>query len=151
MSDNWIALIPEIPEHIPDTEQQNRALSYFWSIAPGADEIEIKLSDRFMFFGCGANLERISCPHCGQEIPIDWWQDRMGEGYGSDFTDLNPYPLPCCERLSTMADLKYDWPQGFAKFGIDAMNPGIGKLSDEGTRRFEEILGCRVRVIYQHI
>ena len=149
MSDNWIAVIPENPEHIPSAECQNQALSFFWSIAPEADEIEIRLSDHLMFFDCGANLESISCPNCGKGIPIDWWQDRMGEDY--EFTSLKSHALPCCEKLSTLAELEYDWPQGFAKFGIDAMNPKIGILSDEEKGKFEEILGTPLRIIYQHI
>jgi len=151
MSDNWIALIPANPDFVPDSERQNQALQYFWSIAPDADNIQIKQSDHLMFFDCGANLERITCPHCGGEIVVDWWQDQMTEDYEDEFTSLKSYSLPCCGKLSTMAELKYEWPQGFARFGIDAMNPKIGTLPDEEKERFEDILGTPLLTIYQHI
>jgi len=36
-------------------------------------------------------------------------------------------------------------------FSVCAENPNIGKLSEEQRQHFEELLGTRVRVIYQHI
>ncbi len=59
--------------------------------------------------------------------------------------------LPCCRAKHTVADLKYDWPQGFAKFGVEAMNPDIADLSEENLKEFERLLGCNVRKILQHI
>jgi hypothetical protein len=151
MSDNWIALIPVDPNKVPDSERQQQALSHFWSLAPDADEIEIKESDHLIFFDCGSNLERIICPHCDGQISIDWWQDQMGEDYEDECLSLRAHSLPCCDRIATMAELKYEWPQGFARFGIDAMNPKIGTLLDEEKARFEEILGVPLRIIYQHL
>jgi hypothetical protein len=45
----------------------------------------------------------------------------------------------------------YEWPQGFGRFALDAMNPNIGILQDRYKLEFEEILGTKLRVIYQHI
>ena len=39
----------------------------------------------------------------------------------------------------------------FGRFGLDARNPNIGELEDRYKREFEEILGTKLRVIYQHI
>jgi hypothetical protein len=150
MSDNWIALIPEDPRFVPDAAKQRRARDRFTELAPEADEIEIKVSQKVEFFDCGANFERVLCPWCGSEIPVEWWQDRMDEDSDDGFK-LAPYATPCCGKKCTPHELVYEWPQGFGCFALDAMNPNIGELEDKYKREFESILGTRLRVIYQHI
>jgi hypothetical protein len=39
---------------------------------------------------------------------------------------------------------------GFARFKISAQNPNIGKLSKTQSRRFQQLLGLAVRIIYEH-
>jgi hypothetical protein len=150
MSDNWIALIPEDPRFIPDPANQSRARDRFAEIAPDADEIEIKVCERVEFFDCGANFESILCPSCRLEISVAWWQERMDEDYKDGFL-LAKYPTPCCNALKTLHELVYEWPQGFGRFALDVMNPNIGKLDEKYKEQIEEILGARLRVIYQHI
>jgi hypothetical protein len=150
MSDNWIALVPEDPRFVPDAAKQRRARERFAEIAPEADEIELKVSENVVFFDCGVNLERICCPSCGAEIPVEWWQERMDKDHDDGFK-LAAYSTPCCKKKATLNDLVYEWPQAFGRFAIDAMNPNIGKLDDKYKREFEKILGTKLRVIYQHI
>ena len=150
MSDNWIRVIPEDPRFVPRTACQPRARAWFERIAPDAEEIEIKTSDTVEFFDCGANFERILCSSCRAEIPVEWWQQRMDEDHAGGFKLLK-YPTPCCSTPHTLHELVYEWPQGFGRFAIDVMNPGIGQLSKARTRELEQILGCSIRVIYQHI
>lgn len=150
MSDNWIALVPEDPRFVPDAAKQQRARDRFAEIAPEADEIEIKVSENVVFFDCGGNFERICCRSCGAEIPVEWWQERMDEDHDDGFK-LAAYATPCCRKKSTLNDLVYEWPQGFGRFALDAMNPNIGELDDKYKQEFEKILGTKLRVIYQHI
>jgi hypothetical protein len=150
MSVNRIAIIPENPTFIPDAAKQRSARDRFVELAPEADEIEIKTSEKIKFFDCGANFERICCPSCRVEIPVEWWQDRMGEDYRDGFV-LATYAVPCCGAKVTLHELEYEWPQGFGRFAIDAMNPNIDKLDDKYKRELEAILGTRLRVIYQHL
>jgi hypothetical protein len=150
MSDNWIAIIPENPRFVPDVAQQHSARDRFAEIAPDADEIEIKVSEKVEFFDCGTNLEHIYCPCCCSEISVEWWQARMHEDYGDGFR-LSQYAVPCCGVKFTLHELDYDWPQGFGQFALDAMNPNIGELDDKYKRELEAILGTKLRVIYQHI
>jgi hypothetical protein len=161
MSDNWIALIPEDPRFVPDTAKRQRARDRFTEIAPDADEIEIKISEKVEFFDCGANFERVLCPACGAEIPVDWWQARMDEDSGvdgwqdrmdedsGDGFKLASYSTPCCGKECRLHELVYEWPQGFGRFALDAMNPNIGELEDQYKREFEKILGTKLRVIYR--
>lgn len=139
MSDNWIVLVPEDPRFVPDPVHQQRARDRFAELAPEADEIEIKISENVAFFDCGTNLERICCPSCGAEIQVEWWQDRMDEDQDTGFK-LAAYATPCCGKKATLNELVYDWPQGFGRFALDAMNPEFGKLEDKHKRDLENIL-----------
>jgi hypothetical protein len=150
MSDNWIILIPEDPRYLPSVASQERARQRFLEIAPDADEIEIQATENVVFFDCGGNLERILCPSCRAEIPIPWWTATMDSDYDGGFR-LEKYAVPCCGELFTLHELHYEWPEGFGRFGLDAMNPNLGLLDETYKREFEEILGTPLRVIYQHI
>jgi hypothetical protein len=74
----------------------------------------------------------------------------MDEDYGEGFM-LASYATPCCGAKGTLHDLVYDWPQGFGRFALRAMNPNIGKLEDRYRQEFEKILGTKLRVIHQHV
>ena len=45
----------------------------------------------------------------------------------------------------------HTWPQGFAQFALEVMNPNSGRLEDRHRLELEEILGTKLRVIYQHL
>jgi hypothetical protein len=154
MSDNWIALVPRDPRYVPSVSQATRARDRFLELAPEADEIEIKVSDHIQLFDCWANLERITCPFCGADIPLEWWQERLDDD--SDHSADNgfkllAYSVPCCNARCTLNELIYDWPQGFGRFAINAMNPNIGELQDRYVSEFEELLGTPLLVVYRHI
>lgn len=146
MSDNWIALIPEDPHLIPDRAKRDRARDRFAEIAPNADEIEVKISETVEFFDCGTNFERVLCPACQSEIPIAWWQDRMEEDYSHGFK-LVAYTTLCCEASFTLHELIYEWPQGFGRFVLDAMNPNIGKL-EEVISKYRNTLVQAVEIVF---
>ncbi len=151
MSDNWITLIPESPNMIPDKKCQLAAQKRFQEIATDADEIKIKIFDKCSFFDCGSNFQKIRCPSCKSEIAIEWWNGKIDEDYVNDGFELNTYQTPCCKSSHTLHDLIYDWPQGFGRFAIEAMNPNIGELKNEIKEDLENLLRTKIRVIYQHI
>lgn len=74
----------------------------------------------------------------------------MSKEAEADFP-LRPAALPCCAAKVTLNDLKYDWPQGFARFSLEAMNPDIPGLTPVQLTEFESILGCPLRKIFPHI
>jgi len=152
MSDDWIILIPEKAGHVPPEEARNSALKQFRKIAPDSDEINIELTEKVRFENCGANFEKVLCPDCGKEIELDWWQERMEEDFGEEESfQLGTFKLPCCGVMRTLHELRYEWPQGFTRFSLEAMNPNIGKLSAEARAGLEAASGCPLRVIYVHI
>jgi hypothetical protein len=151
MSDNWIVLIPEDPTRIPSELQRDRARERLAEIASNAENIDIKLSAKNVFFDCGVNFERIRCPSCAAEIATKWWGERMADDYVNGGFRLARYSTPCCKASHTLHELQCEWPQGFGQFAIEMMNPDIGNVEDEHKKELEEILGMRLRIIYQHI
>lgn len=150
MSDNWIVIIPENPYFVADGDGLRFALDLFSESMPDADEVTCTSSPVVKFFDCGENFERIACPSCAATISTEWWKDRMEEDYGEGFK-LAYYPTPCCARQHTLHELKYDFPQGFGKWSLEAMNPNVGELNPEIQRELETILATPLRVIYQRI
>jgi hypothetical protein len=152
MSDNWLTVIPNDLTVVLDEEALARALATFKQIAPEAEVLTIHISDTFKFFDCGGNLERIVCPACHADIAMEWWRHRMDEDHeeGLGFRLLG-YPTPCCGHVHTLHDLCYDWPQGIARFALEAKNPGIDKLGEATLRELERLLGTQLRVIYRHL
>ncbi len=151
MSDDYISIVPIDPEIVPSQERQGQAERFFREIAPEVDEITVEEADLPQFFDCGSNLDSIACPHCRSQIDRDWWEDTMGEDYAGSHFKLAPYETACCGTPVRMNELLYDFPQAFARFGLSGMNPNIGELKDDQIRRFEELLGTKVQVVYQHI
>ena len=151
MSDNWIIVIPRDPNFIPPTDKITQAKLRFGQITPNADGIEVIVEVKPQFFDAGANFSSIACPSCSKKIPLDWWQERMNEDFEDDGFVLVQYRVPCCSQEHDLNSLEYDWNQGFAKFAIDAMNPGIAELEEADRKELENILGTPLKVIYQHI
>ncbi|MCH9034688.1 MAG: hypothetical protein IID42_09305 [Planctomycetes bacterium] len=147
MSDNWLILIPEAAGFVPAIAA---AKVRFRSFLPDADEIEADVSSRLKFIDCGSNFEHVYCPHTGKEIDCELWSEAMAAAYESEFENLC-FVSPHSGKPTSLDDLVYDWPQGFACFALEAMNPGIKDLSRECLRELEELLGCRLKVIWQHL
>jgi len=150
MSDYWIILIPAQADFIPTTEARRDALRLFRALAPRAAEVKEELTEDVRFIDCGSNFEHVRCPDCDEELKMAWWQEKMDEEAKGGFP-LRSFDLPCCDGRSSLERLKYDWPQGFARFSIEAEDPIIADLTVEQLQAFEAILGCRVRRILRHI
>ena len=151
MSDNYIHIIPAEAGAMPAEERRQEAVLYFRAIAPKANEVIVTISDHLWFVDCGGNFGKIYCPSCRAVIELRIWQHWMDDDFVNPGFTLTDHSMPCCGARHTLHELGYAWAQGFARCDIRAMNPNIGKLSDEHQNRFEEILGCRVRVIYEHM
>lgn len=150
MSDHWITVIPATANYVPPPGAQRKGLELFRRLAPSAEALHAEATDTIRFIDCGANLQRILCPSCEATLPTEWWQETMEREANAGFP-LNSVKLPCCGALKSLDRLEYDWPQGFARFSIEAMNPGMADLTDEQLQAFEAALGCRVRQVRRHI
>ncbi|HKS16646.1 MAG TPA: hypothetical protein VJU16_04985 [Planctomycetota bacterium] len=149
MSDNFLILIPASPDFVPAEAAQAAALERFKSFVPKADDVIRDSTTEVRFIDAGVNFEKVSCPMCRLKLAERWWQDAMNAAGKRDFADLR-ITLPCCGKSSTLNDLMYFWAQGFARFSLEAMNPGLRDLKTDQVRDLEKILGCPLRVILAH-
>ena len=77
------------------------------------------------FIDCGEGLEHIFCPWCGHELHIGFWQKSMDKAYKVKSFGYLGLRMPCCNLSSSLEELIYVKPCGFATFKIEIHNPTI--------------------------
>lgn len=148
MSDNYLRLIPSSPVFIPDKIAIDKAIFLLEEDFPFPDMVRVSVSDSPRFVDQGANLERVACPCCNQTLDLEWWQNAMDYASTNGFQNLN-VKAPCCSIETTLNDLIYDWPAGFARFLIEISNPKVD-ITDVRINQLETILGSPLRKIWAH-
>lgn len=151
MSEFHYILIPTIPDYVPGAAAREAAVARLKSFVPDAQQVTAEVTEYVEFVPAMGNFETVSCPACGTILDDGWWVRAMDAAYGeSGFTDL-AVTLPCCGAASSLNDLKYHFPQGFACFVLSAFEPNVSDLEDWQVRELEELLGCTLRKIWVHI
>lgn len=148
MPDNWLIVLTADPLALPSAERPAAALDLLRALRPGADEIELHVSETPEFFDCGGNFEAMRCPFCAADA-LDRWPKPMDRWWEGDRRSL-AVETPCCGRPTSLDALDYDWPQGFACVAIELMNPGPG-LGPAEQEQVEAALGLAVRFTWRHI
>ncbi|MET8152437.1 hypothetical protein ACIBSW_18730 [Actinoplanes sp. NPDC049668] len=154
MSDSYLRLIPTDKQWQPTPENAAAAADYVARLfaGPGDDveEVEAEFYDRVTLIDAGENTTRISCPSCAGDIEVDWFF-RLVEENGEAFDSLDVRP-PCCAAVVTLDSLRYDWPVGFARFEVCAMNPTRAgyELDDAELADVAALLGHPVTQILAH-
>ncbi len=149
MSENFLRLIPTDPFYLPSSFAQQEIQELLKTTFPRAEEIRVTVTEEVTFVDPGTNLERIVCPICQAVLSMDWWSQMMDRAYESRFTDLT-ITVPCCQATTTLNNLQYEWPAGFARFLLEIRSPGA-ELSQEAFHRFEQVLGYPLRKILAHL
>ena len=149
MSDNYLILIPTDPVFVPPAEAQEQAHKLLARSAPRANEVTHNTYDETTFIDQGANFERVICPFCEEGISKEWWHGAMDSASNTHFADL-AIVTPCCKRPTTLNDLRYDWPAGFSRFDLRALNPDIPDVPVDIHHKMETVLGCKLRRIWAH-
>ncbi len=154
MSDFYVSVIPTDARWWPARAAAAEAESYvrrIFSDPDGDQEITVEFYDRITAVDAGENLARIGCPRCGDDIPLDWYEDLLEQTEGEfDSLDL---PVPCCGALVALDALEFDWPCGFARFEIAVRNPAREQyeFSVEELDALAVILAHPMRQILTHI
>ena len=159
MSDNWIYFVPDDPRYVPRKEQIGMAVDEASGLFPRADSVEAELPLGIEFFHAGGNFEGVFCTGCGQEI-TDWWGDALDldrtepgvrpEKNAEVGFRLAPVLLPCCGKVCTLNDLRYEVSGAFGRFALNVMNPHEA-VPPEAVPILESALGTKLRIVYQHI
>ena len=147
MGDSWVTVLPTDPFAAPPKERREAAFELLQEMFPGS-KAKMHISENPYFFYCGVNLEYVFCPFCATEIQ-PWWMEEMSRWWESDRTSLS-VETPCCCRATTLNDLDYVQPQGFACVAVDVEN-NRADLEPHEMRQIETVLGLPVRLIRGHI
>lgn len=151
MSDNYLTVIPTDPHWQPTRAAADRAKAALSALLPDADArrgLEAFWHDTVEVVHCGANLKTIRCPHCGADSG-DWWAEAVQERYDEGFSTLQ-VTVPCCGAETSLNELAYDWPMGFASFRIAALYPNRGWLTEEELASVTAAVGHPLRQILAH-
>ena len=144
MADIITKIIPVKYDYVADGEQIQAATVYIKEIVPDC-QIEAEIFETTQFVDCGGELEEIKCPDCGEDISFDWWGEVMETAAEKEFSDLS-VKLPCCGRDSSLNDLEYYLPCGYARMEITIANQER-KFSEKELDKIGELLGEKVRLI----
>jgi hypothetical protein len=114
-------------------------------------DIEADQGDAPAFMN-GAGLESVSCPRCGAQLDFHgWWRARMDEAYRDRSVPSLAVTVPCCGTDTTLNDLVYNVPSGFARYRLRVWSPNRHLLSDEDLARIGDALGQPMRQIWSLI
>jgi len=149
MSEHFIILIPTIPTFVPADGLLEKAKYLLAQFLPGAEEIEAVIADEVKFVDQGENFERVCCPGCSSELQTAWWQQAMDKAYETKFRNLN-LVTPCCGLTTSLNDLDYRRPAGFARCRLSARGPKQNEIPLEQLYQLEQILGTNLRQIWVH-
>jgi len=147
MSSTVLRLIPTDPTYVPDPLAQARACDLVRELVPGAEGIEAQTHEETAFIDQGESFESVRCPHCKCDLEMDWWQEAMGTAGESSFENLT-VRVPCCSTQTSLNDLDYHLPAGFARFVIEVTEPSLSDFIDPARLiEVERILCCSVRQV----
>ena len=149
MSDNLLTIIPTLPDYVPDDHSRGTVLNLFRGMVSAADEIKAEESDHLQFFDAGSNFEYVACPSCHGHLDTAWWGNAMDRAFQHQ-TPVLAVVLPCCGVATSLNNLTYSWPQGFARYSLAARNPQIRELSPSQIQQLERAIGCTIRLVWSH-
>jgi hypothetical protein len=147
MPTNLLQFIPQQPAFMPGNSSVELAKQFLQTRLPKADDVYTRGSTYVKFIDAGENFKSIACPVCGKEISGDWWSAAMDKAQKSKYVDLG-IVTPCCNSQTTLNDLAYHFPQGFARFFLAARNPGVSEFDEQSKIELEIILECKLRIIW---
>jgi hypothetical protein len=116
---------------------------------PQADAVTVKVTDHIEFISTGENLERVRCPACATELDFAWWTDAMDAAYRGNFNNTS-VTVPCCLTITSLDQLHYEGPTGFARFEVSVTNPGRA-LDDQDLQAVEQVVGSSLRAVWEHL
>ncbi|NJC84442.1 hypothetical protein [Planosporangium mesophilum] len=154
MSDGYIRLIPADPTWQPTPEAAAAAVAYVARLFSGptddVEHVDHEFYDRVTLIDAGENTTRITCSRCEGDIDLEWFYDLIEES-GESFDNLDAR-APCCGAVVSLDTLRYDWPVGFARFEVSAMNPTRAKyeLDAQELADVAALLGHPVTQILAH-
>jgi hypothetical protein len=147
MSSTFLRIISTDPSFDIDKDLQEKARTFLFKIYQ-KEQIEFINTDTIEFVDQGENFENVSCNLCNSLIETEVWQNAMDNAYKNEFKDLF-FITPCCNKITSLNNLDYNWPAGFAKSIISISEPQNG-LAEKELEELEGILKTDLRNIWAH-
>jgi hypothetical protein len=154
VSDDYIRLIPTQVTWEPTESAAESAMSYvaglFSGVNGSADEVTTKFYADVALIDSGVNTSTAKCRSCGNSVDLEWVFEVVDERV-ADLSHLDVI-VPCCEAMTSLNDLEYDWPMGFARFEIAVLNGSreVHELQAHELERVGSLLGHPVRQVLAH-
>lgn len=126
---------------------------------PDATDIAVQRWPTVQFVDNGANLDRVLCPSCGDDL-TEAWPDLMEAAWSRDGFDDLTITTPCCSTPTSLDRLAYDWPAGFGRFSVDVREPGSTwftprrDVPDAAVSLLADLIrltGHRLGVVWRHL
>lgn len=153
MSTDHLRIIPADPQWLPEPEPAEAAAAAVRAAMPEGTLVHARWHGHPVFVDPGAQLEAVICPHCAAELDPVWWQERMDMAGETLFSQL-AVVTPCCRRHTSLNDLDYHLPAGFARFVIEVerneRSAALGLLSERTAAAVVDALGHPVRQVLAH-
>jgi hypothetical protein len=147
MSEAHLHIIPADPTYVPASEQIKRARDVLVSFWPDA-ELALDELDSIQFIDQGSNFESVRCPNCNADLDLTWWQGVMNKAAETNFENLRVV-TPCCSNSTSLNNLLYHLPAGFARFVISIREPHRN-LTQHEIEIISKSINCDVRIIWSH-
>ncbi|HEY6504628.1 MAG TPA: hypothetical protein VIZ28_11685 [Chitinophagaceae bacterium] len=147
MSSSFLRLISTDPLFIP-TEVAQKNAKVFLSRRYNDNQIEIISNENVELIDQGSNFESVSCNLCGKVLDIEDWQNAIDVAYQTQFANLI-FTTSCCKKDTSLNDLTYEQPAGFAKHVTSIAHPQQELTKDE-LEALQSILGTQLRIIWAH-
>lgn len=153
MSSYAISLIPSDPFFVPEGKAGKSAERVVRQLVEENHEacfpapvVEVTVTDGPQFVICVGNFESIHCPACDTELDASWWQDRMDDDFdGAVFKQFARFRTRCCGAETDLNGLRYNLPQGFARFVLSCREPGLADYPEAVIHELERLLRCELR------
>lgn len=149
MSESYCVIIPADPNaSLPETaEELRKALA----LVVGSERSRVKDYGKTQFIDAGGNWDGVACPSCGYMLTTPEWQAMMDRAWHNDAGfKLVEEKTACCQASTTVAELDYKWPIGFARWFVSAYDTTHGPLTEAETHALSKIAGLPLRAIYQN-
>jgi hypothetical protein len=136
--------IPEEPTHVPEAARAEAARVMLQEALGGRALATVTEGQAFVDPGPG--LVAIRCPACSDHLGWQVWKEHMRRAGEGGFAHLE-LTMPCCGAETSLHDLDYDAPAGFARFVLEVQQPEREAEEAVDLDALERTLGCMVRRI----
>ena len=144
-----IRIIPLRPETGLTRETAISLITFLSKEFPNK-EIRVHMDTAISFVDGGENFEKVVCPGCGKEIPMESWQESMAKASMAKFRDLSVI-TSCCNKKTDLNSLKYQMDCGFAKTILTVNDPAAGFDDAKLMAGLKNICGIDFKIIYAKI